>query len=216
MWYATVMSEVTSGTNKAKLVNNSSANAAFGTPNITPVVNLTASAMEKMHVDIYPNTATTMSLGVVTGSGECKLPVTLIPGQWNSIDLSISALQANNPAANLSQVKQIGFWLVNGNFYMDNLLFYKGNYESISAVANIKEDISIDLFPNPTQDILHVQSVEMMKLVTVRNLMGQVVRNIELNDNEISVDLSHISSGNYFVTIKTDDGRLATKKIVKL
>jgi hypothetical protein len=99
---------------------------------------------------------------------------------------------------------------------MDNLLFYKGNYESISAVANIKEDISIDLFPNPTQDILHVQSVEMMKLVTVRNLMGQVVQNIELNDNEISVDLSHISSGNYFVTIKTDDGRLATKKIVKL
>jgi hypothetical protein len=157
-----------------------------------------------------------MSLGVVTSSGECKLPLTLIPGQWNSIDLSISALQANNPAANLSQVKQIGFWLVNGNFYMDNLLFYKGNYESISAVANIKEDISIDLFPNPTQDILHVQSVEMMKLVTVRNLMGQVVQNIELNDNEISVDLSHISSGNYFVTIKTDDGRLATKKIVKL
>ncbi len=216
MWYATTMTETTVGTDKIKLVNNTASNAAFGTPDISPLVDLISTNMEKLHVDIYPTVATTMSLGVVTTTGECKLPLTLIPGQWNSIDLLLTNLKANNPASDLSKVKQVGFWLVNGNFYMDNLFFYKGSYETQTAVFDITEEKIVSIYPNPVQDRLQISSEQIISQVIIRNLVGQIVKNIDVNSNETSLDLSQISAGNYFITLKLIDGKFTTRKIIKL
>jgi len=215
MWYATNMTETTVGTDKIKLVNNTAANAAFGTPDITPLVNLVSTSMEKLHVDIYTTVATTMSVGVVTTTGECKLPLTLIPGQWNSIDLLLTNLKANNPAADFTKVKQIGFWLVNGTFYMDNLLFYKGAYEAFTAVSDIKAETVVSIYPNPAQDQLQVRSEQSISQVVIRNLLGQAVIIDVVNGSETTIDLSPIASGNYFVSIQMSDGRVTTRKVVK-
>lgn len=216
MWYATSMTEITAGTDKIKSVNSTASNAAFGTPDITPLVDLVSTSMEKLHVDIYPTVATTMSLGVVTSTGECKLPLTLIPGQWNSIDLLLTNLKANNPASDFTKVKQVGFWLVNGTFYMDNLFFYKGNYETKTAVPDITAETIVSMYPNPVQDKLQVNSEQIISQVIVRNLIGQAVKNVEVNSNETTLDFSQISAGNYFVTLKLADGRFTTRKIIKL
>ena len=215
MWYATAMTEITSGTDKIKLVNSTSANAAFGTPEITPNLNLVSSSMEKLHADIYPTVATTMSLGIVTSTGECKLPLTLIPGQWNSIDLLLTSLKANNPAIDLTKVKQVGFWLVNGNFYMDNLFFYKGNYETLSAVTDIRIETFVSLYPNPVQDKLRVSSEQIISQLIVRNLVGQAIQLVKVNNTETILDLSQLTAGNYLVSFKMADGRFTTRKIVK-
>jgi hypothetical protein len=216
MWYATTMTETTVGTDKIKMVNNTSSNAAFGTPDITPIVNLVSISMEKLHVDIYPTVATTMSLGVVTATGECKLPLTLIQGQWNSIDLLLTNLKANNPATDFTKVKQIGFWLVNGTFYMDNLLFYKGNYETLSGVSVISAETIVSMYPNPVQDKLQVKSEQIISQVIVRNLVGQAIQLVKVNNTETILDLGQLLPGNYFVTLKLADGRFTTQKIVKL
>lgn len=216
MWYATTMTETTVGTDKIKLVNNTASNAAFGTPDISPLVNLVSTNMEKLHVDIYPTVATTMSLGVVTATGECKLPLTLIPNQWNSIDLSLTDLKANNPASDLSRVRQVGFWLVNGTFYMDNLLFYKGTYVTTStSVSEMRHDTSVSVYPNPVQHDLQVRSEQIIKQVIVRNLMGQIVQNVEVNNNEATVKFGQIPSGNYLISVQLADGQVVTRKIEK-
>jgi hypothetical protein len=172
--------------------------------------------MEKLHVDIYPTVATTMSLGVVTATGECKLPLTLIQGQWNSIDLLLTNLKANNPATDFTKVKQIGFWLVNGTFYMDNLLFYKGNYETLSGVSVISAETIVSMYPNPVQDKLQVKSEQIISQVIVRNLVGQAIQLVKVNNTETILDLGQLLPGNYFVTLKLADGRFTTQKIVKL
>jgi endoglucanase Acf2 len=75
---------------------------------------------------------------------------------------------------------------------------------------------TISLYPNPVQDKLHVNSEQIIKQVIVRNLLGQAVKNVVLNSAESTLDLSQISAGNYFVTLKLADGRFTTRKIVKL
>jgi endoglucanase Acf2 len=215
MWYATTMTEVVNGNDKVKLVNNTSANAAFGTPDITPLVNLVSTSMEKLHVDIYPTVATTMSLGVVTTTGECKLPLTLIPGQWNSIDLSLSNLKANNATSDLSKVKQVGFWLVNGTFYLDNLLFYKGTYESQTGISDLKAIKSVKVYPNPVQDIFRLSSDNTIEQVVVRNLAGQSMLVSKLNANEATIHIGDFAPGSYFVKIKLSNGQFENHKIIK-
>ncbi len=215
MWYATSMSDTAIGTDNIKIVNNTASNAAFGTPDISPLIDLVSTNMEKLHVDIYPTVATTMSLGVVTITGECKLPLTLIPNQWNSINLLLTSLKANNQVSDLSKVKQVGFWLVNGNFYLDNLLFYKGDYLTQTAVSDIEVEKIVTIYPNPVQDILNVSSEQLINQVIVRNLLGQAVKIIEISSFETTLNLSHISAGNYFVTFKLTDGSNITRRILK-
>jgi len=215
MWYATTMTETTIGTDKIKSVTSTAANAAFGTPNINPQTDLISTNMEKLHVDIYPTVATTMSLGVVTATGECKLPLTLVPNQWNSIDLLLTELKANNPAGDFSKVKQVGFWLVNGTFYLDNLLFYKGTYEAQTGINDLKAMKSVTVYPNPVQDIFRLSSDNTIEQVVIRNLAGQSMLVSKLNTNEATIHIGDFAPGSYFVTIKLSNGQFENHKIIK-
>lgn len=215
MWYATNMSETTVGADKIKLVNSTAANAAFGTPDISPVVNLVATNMEKLHVDIYPTVATTMSLGVVTATGECKLPLTLIPNQWNSIDLNLNDLKANNPASDLARVRQIGFWLVNGTFYMDNLLFYKGNYQALTSAREVDFKSTVSIYPNPVQNTLFVKLTDNSNSrLSVFDATGKKIFEQEIN-GDFAYDMSALHNGIYYVRVANANNTYSTKIIKK-
>ena len=56
----------------------------------------------------------------------------------------------------------------------------------------------------------------MINQITIRNLVGQIVKIVAVNNSESIVDISKVSAGNYIVTIKLADGRFITQKIVKL
>jgi hypothetical protein len=72
------------------------------------------------------------------------------------------------------------------------------------------------LYPNPVQDKLHLNSERIISQVIIRNLLGQTIQSVNVNNSETTLDMSQISAGNYFVTLKLDDGRITTQKIVKL
>jgi beta-glucanase (GH16 family) len=216
MWYATEMSEIVAGTNKIKLISNLATGSAFGTPDFSPPQNLSTAAMEKLHVDIFPVRQSAMHLGIVTSTGECKLPLTLQTGVWNSISLSLSDLKANNPSCDFSEVKQVGFWMVDGNFYMDNLLFYKGDYQTVSNIPDLHPKSEIRIFPNPAQDILYLKSDEIITQLAIYNSTGQLIRVLNTNSNETTIDLSQIHSGVYVLIAKINDESLIAGKFVKL
>jgi hypothetical protein len=56
----------------------------------------------------------------------------------------------------------------------------------------------------------------LINVITVRNLLGQSIKSVVVNGNEQTVDLSAVTAGNYFVTVKLANGQQATQKIVKL
>lgn len=165
--------------------------------------------MTKLHVDIYPETLASMTLGV-TGGGEFKKAgIALTAGQWNSVNVTLSELTG----ANLASIAQVGLWDLNGTFYLDNLYFFNDTSTGLNPVEKSNE---IRIYPNPTKDMLMISAKSEISLVTVRNLVGQTVKTQTVNGFEKSVDLGDITAGNYFVTIKLSNGIISTQKFVKL
>ena len=165
--------------------------------------------MTKLHVDIYPETLASMTLGV-TGGGEFKKTgITLTAGQWNSVNVSLSDLTG----ANLASIAQVGFWDLNGTFYLDNLYFFN---DTSTGLNQIEKQNEISVYPNPVKDVLMISAKSEISVVTVRNLVGQTVKTQTVNGLEKSVELGDISAGNYLVTIKLSNGTISTQKFVKL
>lgn len=204
-WYGNNFSMLTLADNNS--ITKNSSICCFGYEFTAKPINV--SAMNKLHVDIYPETLASMSLGITDGADRMKNGITLIANQWNSVNLTLSELTG----ANLATVNQVGFWNLNGTFYLDNLYFYNDTPTGLTS-ASVENGISC--YPNPVTDQLTINAKSEISQVIVRNLLGQTVKTVSVNGLEKSIDVSAISAGNYFVSIKLANGQSATQKFVKL
>lgn len=111
----------------------------------------------------------------------------------------------------------------NANFIKDKKL-YSANAAGVlthaittnyyySGILGIDQEnlVSVSVFPNPTTDILTIQSDSPLTNLELRNLTGQII--LEQQSNE--VDLSHLPAGTYFIHGETEQGNFI-EKVVKL
>lgn len=74
------------------------------------------------------------------------------------------------------------------------------------------------IYPNPTNDYITINvkpNNTEIKTITIFNTLGSVVAKYnEVNENQTKIDLSQISTGVYFVEIKTEN-EIITEKIIK-
>jgi len=73
---------------------------------------------------------------------------------------------------------------------------------------------SIRIFPNPTSDLLYIESSNLLEIHDVA-LYNTVGLNIKTTLTDKSINISHLKTGVYFLSIRTSKGMI-TKKIVKL
>lgn len=81
-----------------------------------------------------------------------------------------------------------------------------------------KEDLvknEIRVYPNPTNDIVNIQTDEQLVGYQVSNMIGQVVLKGNLLDKENSVDISSLKSGTYIIKFDTIEGTVISQKIIK-
>ena len=69
-------------------------------------------------------------------------------------------------------------------------------------------------YPNPTRDVLNINSQKSVRTVEVFNLAGQKVMNSTNLAND-QVDVSKLSAGVYVFKVTLDGGQVETFKIVK-
>ena len=78
-------------------------------------------------------------------------------------------------------------------------------------------DVNVDrysnVYPNPANDIVTVQSSFKIREIEIHNTLGQVVLRKEGSQNIETIDVSNLQSGAYIVRIKTQRG-FANKKIL--
>ena len=73
----------------------------------------------------------------------------------------------------------------------------------------------INLFPNPATDILNITSSETISEVEIVNVMGQVVKRIEVNSDNAVCDVEDLKAGVYMVRIHTEGTVVSQRKFVR-
>jgi len=171
-----------------------------------------ASSMTKLHVDVYPTTETVIKLSPIsTGPKQLDTSLgTLTANQWNSFDIPLSTYTGVDMADLFQFIFSGG---TNGTFYMDNLYLYN---ETTTGLNPSENSSLISLYPSAVSDKITVSAATEIKNITVRNIAGQSVRVVPVNADQINIDMSNLSSGNYFVTVKFANGESVTRKIIKL
>lgn len=85
------------------------------------------------------------------------------------------------------------------------------SFDGTALGLNDFDNISFKLSPNPTNNILNIQSKTPVENVKIYSPQGVLINEFSSN----TIDVSQLSSGMYFIEI-TVDGRRATKKFIKL
>ena len=84
---------------------------------------------------------------------------------------------------------------------------------SFTGILDNTTEVELTLYPNPTQDILHISTSQSIQQIEVYSLTGELISRTT-DTNIRSLDLSSFNSGIYFVTF-TFEGTAVTKKVIK-
>lgn len=82
-------------------------------------------------------------------------------------------------------------------------------------IDEFKNNSTISLYPNPTNELLHITSDEKIQKLEVTNITGQVLFSESVNDKTFQLQLQNFTEGIYFVKLLYANGMSLTKKVVK-
>jgi type IX secretion system substrate protein/NHL repeat-containing protein len=88
----------------------------------------------------------------------------------------------------------------------------KGGSTTQSFTLTVNSTLGIDkniikgfkFYPNPVNDVLNITAQETIKQLKVFNLLGQIIRQKMTNSTQVTLDLSLLPTGSYFVHVRTD------------
>ncbi len=91
-------------------------------------------------------------------------------------------------------------------------------YSNVMLSNDYFEKFDFSLAPNPSQDYLEINfenGFTEEATVEFYNEIGQICKTMHLNSNKTKIELNNLSSGIYFVKLKTEN-KTVTKKLIKL
>lgn len=77
----------------------------------------------------------------------------------------------------------------------------------------IKNTETIGIYPNPTNGIVNVKSDALIENISVINMVGQKLNNIQFSNNQIN--MNGLPNGIYIVELKLKNGQIFSKKLIK-
>ena len=85
--------------------------------------------------------------------------------------------------------------------------------EVITASSELDSPYSV-VFPNPANHFITIQSPVSLERLTLHDQSGRAVMNLNSQALIQTLDVSHLSSGIYFLSIHNQKGELSRRKIV--
>ncbi|WP_299213478.1 FG-GAP-like repeat-containing protein [uncultured Dokdonia sp.] len=91
--------------------------------------------------------------------------------------------------------------------------------QSPLTVEDVQTDFDIQLYPNPTKDIITVKISEFIagnSEIKIYNMLGQLVATHLIQQDEMVVSTSDLYRGTYFISFYKENELVITKKIIKI
>ena len=95
---------------------------------------------------------------------------------------------------------------------LDNLCIH--NNAPLATNSIEKENNIVKIFPNPTNNILNIESLETILQIELFDFNGRKIYSVEQESNAVSVNLDKFSKGIYLLQIATKNG-VKTKRVIK-
>ncbi len=98
------------------------------------------------------------------------------------------------------------------SFTNDMIETVKIRYVGIEKIANNE----IKIFPNPVNNILHIENINAVKRISIKNITGQIIRDFEMNgQNKVEITTKDMEQGCYIISFKGNNNYIEVKKIIK-
>lgn len=78
-----------------------------------------------------------------------------------------------------------------------------GNDNTSTGVANFK-NAEINVYPNPTSDVLYIEVARKESLIFIYSLEGKLLKQVNAGKTKMEIPISDLSSGMYLLIIKSD------------
>lgn len=87
--------------------------------------------------------------------------------------------------------------------------------EATTRIDNISSNYDIEIYPNPSNGIFKISTVQNNSEIVVYEISGKKVFNAQLNENINSIDLSHLNKGVYIISVQSEDKFINQKLIIE-
>lgn len=107
-------------------------------------------------------------------------------------------------------------WYSTGNTplaYFDDLCFEQLTY--VGIVDNIEVNSNINVYPNPANDFVNVESSVNINEVKIFNNLGQIVYSQNVDNNFVRINTEKFTTGIYHIQINSQDGIKTQKLVIK-
>ncbi|MBT8394187.1 MAG: T9SS type A sorting domain-containing protein [Flavobacteriaceae bacterium] len=137
---------------------------------------------------------------------------------WGTSIINLSSLGLM-PNSNIQFRFEMGTDGCNGNdgWYIDNITIYNCT-ETLSIAEYHQLESIVKVFPNPTSGIFSLQKTNRVNLINadIHDINGRLMKSIELSDMGTTklIDLREVSSGIYFMRIRTTNSQAVIKLLV--
>lgn len=92
---------------------------------------------------------------------------------------------------------------------------YRDIYLGLDASLNEYSTLGANIYPNPTRELVNVNSEYLIDGVSIYSLQGALVLSKEPKDNTFSIDIKHLDPGVYSLIIEASQGRQITKIVIE-
>ena len=180
--------------------------------------NTNATDMKYFYIDVWSANATffRVNLQDTSPAVEGSELFSIVQNQWNRIEIDLDnfgGLAADRD--DLFQLIIFGDPVGVADVYIDNVYFSK---EQVVLGVNDVEFKELKVYPNPSSDNWSfVSGQETITDITIYNVLGKQVKNIQPKSLQATIDISDLSSGIYFARVaSSSDKAKSTIKLIKL
>jgi hypothetical protein len=173
-------------------LNCQSSKTVMVTVNPNPTVTLVASRPTICKNEVVTFTATGGTSYAWTNNTSTAAVLSLTPSIASTINMTVTGTDANGCQAISSFVVKVN---------------------SCNGINEAANEVLFHIYPNPARNILTIATAENTQ-VAVINGIGQVVKEIMVSGDHVTLDVSDLAAGVYFVTAKNQRLQTSQKLII--